>query len=89
MTMQRCNHLATIPQTYWRVLKKRLLSEGNETVTNCNVLLQGGNSKRFHRLFILTQQIMKDYLDILIEQADGMMYYGFFRLLPVIYWNMV
>ena len=24
------------PQTYWRVLKKRLLSEGNETVTNCN-----------------------------------------------------
>ena len=26
------------PQTYWRVLKKRLLSEGNETVTNCNAL---------------------------------------------------
>ena len=24
------------PQTYWRVLKKRLLAEGNETVTNCN-----------------------------------------------------
>ncbi len=26
------------PQTYWRVLKKRLLEEGNETVTNCNGL---------------------------------------------------
>ncbi|MFZ4550159.1 MAG: Bro-N domain-containing protein, partial [Bacteroidales bacterium] len=26
------------PQVYWRVLKKRLLSEGNETVTNCNAL---------------------------------------------------
>ena len=26
------------PQTYWRVLKKRLLGEGNETVTNCNAL---------------------------------------------------
>lgn len=26
------------PQTYWRVLKKRLLDEGNETVTNCNAL---------------------------------------------------
>lgn len=26
------------PQTYWRVLKKRLKDEGNETVTNCNVL---------------------------------------------------
>lgn len=26
------------PQTYWRVLKKRLLEEGNQTVTNCNAL---------------------------------------------------
>jgi DNA-damage-inducible protein D len=26
------------PQVYWRVLKKRLLTEGNETVTNCNAL---------------------------------------------------
>ena len=26
------------PQTYWRVLKNRLLKEGNETVTNCNAL---------------------------------------------------
>jgi hypothetical protein len=26
------------PQIYWRVLKKRLLDEGNETVTNCNAL---------------------------------------------------
>lgn len=24
------------PQTYWRVLKNRLIKEGNETVTNCN-----------------------------------------------------
>lgn len=26
------------PQTYWRVLKKRLRDEGNESVTNCNAL---------------------------------------------------
>ena len=26
------------PQVYWRVLKKRLVDEGNETVTNCNAL---------------------------------------------------
>lgn len=26
------------PQVYWRVFKKRLKDEGNETVTNCNVL---------------------------------------------------
>lgn len=29
---------STNPQVYWRVLKKRLLTEGNETVTNCNAL---------------------------------------------------
>ena len=26
------------PSTYWRVLKKRLNDEGNETVTSCNGL---------------------------------------------------
>ena len=26
------------PQVYWRVLKKRMIGEGNETVTNCNAL---------------------------------------------------
>lgn len=26
------------PQVYWRVLKNRLLAEGNQTVTNCNAL---------------------------------------------------
>lgn len=26
------------PQVYWRVMKNRLLEEGNETVTNCNAL---------------------------------------------------
>ncbi|MBR4330342.1 MAG: phage antirepressor protein [Candidatus Riflebacteria bacterium] len=26
------------PQVYWRVLKKRLKNEGNQTVTNCNAL---------------------------------------------------
>lgn len=29
---------STNPQTYWRVMKKRLKDEGNETVTNCNTL---------------------------------------------------
>ena len=35
------------PQTYWRVLKKRLKDEGNETVTNCNALkLKAADGKR-------------------------------------------
>lgn len=29
---------STNPQVYWRVMKKRLIAEGNETVTNCNAL---------------------------------------------------
>ncbi len=34
------------PQVYWRVLKKRLKDEGNETVTNCNGLkLQAPDGK--------------------------------------------
>ncbi|MBZ4212383.1 phage antirepressor protein [Mycoplasma sp. U97] len=34
------------PQVYWRVLKKRLKDEGNETVTNCNALkMKAGDGK--------------------------------------------
>ena len=29
-------------RTYWKVLKNRLLKEGNETVTNCNQLKMPG-----------------------------------------------
>lgn len=36
------------PQTYWRVLKKRLSDEGFETVTNCNALkLTAADAKFF------------------------------------------
>lgn len=27
-----------VPQVYWRVMKKRLLAEGNEPVTNCKAV---------------------------------------------------
>ena len=36
------------PQTYWRVLKKRLLDEGNETVTNCNQLKLPASDGKMH-----------------------------------------
>jgi hypothetical protein len=53
------------PQTYWRVMKKRLLDEGNETVTNCNALkmLAADGKKRLtdvadtEQLFRLIQSI--------------------------------
>lgn len=31
---------------------------------------------------------MKDFVDILINEADGMKYCDFCRLLSVIYWNL-
>ena len=38
---------STNPQTYWRVLKKRLREEGNESVTNCNALkMEAADGKR-------------------------------------------
>ena len=33
-------------QVYWRVLKKRLLDEENETVTNCNALKMKEHDKK-------------------------------------------
>ena len=35
------------PQTYWRVMKKRLKDEGNETVTNCNGLKLKANDGKY------------------------------------------
>jgi len=53
------------PQVYWRVLKKRLKEEGNETVTNCNALkMQAADGKMrltdvadVNQLFRLIQSI--------------------------------
>jgi len=53
------------PQVYWRVLKKRLADEGNETVTNCNALkMQAADGKMrltdvadIEQLFRLIQSI--------------------------------
>jgi len=53
------------PQVYWRVLKKRLKDEGNETVTNCNALKMPANDGKMRltdvadteQLFRLIQSI--------------------------------
>ncbi len=53
------------PQVYWRVLKKRLLAEGNETVTKCNALKMVANDGKMRftdvadteQLFRLIQSI--------------------------------
>jgi hypothetical protein len=51
---------STNPQTYWRVLKKRLLAEGNQTVTNCNALkMQASDGKMRMTDVADTEQIFR------------------------------
>ena len=48
------------PPVYWRVLKKRLTDEGNETVTNCNGLkMTAGDGKRRMTDVADTEQILR------------------------------
>jgi hypothetical protein len=48
------------PQVYWRVLKKRLKDEGNETVTNCNGLkMQAPDGKTWMTDLAGTEQFFR------------------------------
>ncbi|MEI6434856.1 MAG: hypothetical protein WCP32_08435 [Bacteroidota bacterium] len=48
------------PQVYWCVLKKRLLAEGNESVTNCNALkMEAPDGKLFLTDAVDTQQLFR------------------------------
>lgn len=42
------------PQNYWRVLKKRLKDEGNETITNCNGLKMTAPDGKKRKRMLLT-----------------------------------
>ncbi len=51
---------STNPQVYWRVLKKRLTDEGNETVTNCNGLkMQAADGKMRMTDMADTEQLLR------------------------------
>ena len=48
------------PQTYWRVLKNRLRTEGNETVTNCNAFkLRAADGKMRQTDIADTEQLFR------------------------------
>jgi len=48
------------PQVYWRVMKKRLKDEGNETVTNCNGLkMQAADGKMRLTDVVDTEQLLR------------------------------
>lgn len=59
------------PQVYWRVLKKRLLKEGNETVTNCNALKMVSNDGKMRLTDVAdTQQLLRLIQSIPSKKAE-------------------
>lgn len=59
------------PQTYWRVLKKRLKDEGNETVTNCNALkMRAADGKMRSTDVADTEQLLRIILSVPSPKAE-------------------
>lgn len=59
------------PQTYWRVMKKRLKDEGNETVTNCNALkMKAADGKMRMTDVADTQQLLRIIQSIPSPKAE-------------------
>ena len=59
------------PQTYWRVMKKRLKDEGNETVTNCNALkMVAKDGKRRNTDVADTEQLLRIIQSIPSPKAE-------------------
>ena len=59
------------PQTYWRVLKKRLKDEGNETVTSCNALkMTAADGKRRLTDVADTEQLLRVIQSIPSPKAE-------------------
>jgi hypothetical protein len=59
------------PQVYWRVLKKRLSDEGNETVTNCNGLkMQAPDGKMRLTDVATTEQMLRIIQSIPSPKAE-------------------
>lgn len=59
------------PQTYWRVLKKRLKDEENETVTNCNALkMKASDGKMRKTDCATTEQLLRIIQSIPSKKAE-------------------
>ena len=59
------------PQTYWRVMKKRLKDEGNETVTNCNALkMTAADGKKRLTDVATTEQLLRIIQSIPSPKAE-------------------
>jgi len=59
------------PQVYWRVMKKRLIEEGNQTVTNCHALKMTAADGKQHLTDVAdTEQLLRLIQSILSPKAE-------------------
>ena len=60
------------PNNYWKVLKKRLISEGNESVTNCNQLKLKSpkDGKRYKTDVVNTEQLLRLIQSVPSKKAE-------------------
>jgi hypothetical protein len=59
------------PKTYWRVTKKRLLDEGNESVTNCNALKMLADDGKMRKTDVAdTEQLLRLIQSIPSKKAE-------------------
>lgn len=60
------------PQVYWRVLKKRMLAEGNESVSNCNALKMTAADGRQRLTDVAdTEQLLRLIQSIAVNKVEA------------------
>ena len=62
------------PQIYWRVMKKRLKDEGNETVTNCNALKLKAKDGKYRMTDVVDIEGMFRIVESIINNKNKLNY---------------
>ena len=72
------------PRNYWKVLKHRLVKEGNESVTNCNQLKMLSSDGKYYKTDVATTeqlfQLIRARKRGKKNERDGMFYQSFSRI---------
>ena len=75
------------PRNYWKVLKHRLVKEGNESVTNCNQLKMLSSDGKYYKTDVATTEQLFQWIrarkrgkKTFKNERDGMFYQSFSRI---------
>lgn len=68
------------PRNYWKVLKHRLIKEGNESVTNCNQLKLRSSDGKYYKTDVAdTEQLFRIIQSVPIPPKQSLSNYGWHR----------